>query len=286
MDRRNRVAMIPMIPMILAALIFTATYTLAGAKTPDNMPDDAPGHAVRRAEELMAEQRWNKAAVVLDEALLTAPDDHDLHLQRGRCALGQMELSAAGEHFEKTLSLAAELEGEVALSWRDAALRALKEDKLDRAVAMFAKAFYRDQALGDELGALTIEAAQKVADEDKRAGYMTRAVAWAGIEPVLKAGISHYSRTFGPPRRVYLENPGWVEVARLRPGDEFLYLSGQPFQQRDAATIRIVPAAVTQPIKLTVSERDTKGGADTLIRFARHQLPTSAYIWLLPGAKK
>lgn len=281
MKRRNPASTVL---VILAALIFSVSGAFAmdapAAATLDKTD------AARRAEALMDGKHWQEAAAVLDKALLTASEYHDLHLMRGRCALGLMALSEAGEHFARALSLSTGLEGAVALGWRDAALQALEEDKLDRAVAMFAKAFYHDRALGDELGALTIGAAQEVTDEDKRAGYLTRAVAWTGTRPVIEASIAHYSRTFGPPLKIYLENPGWVDVARLNPGDELLYLSEKQFQQRDDATIRIVPVAVTQPMKLTVTERDTKDAADTLIRVARHQLPTSAYIWLLPGTNK
>lgn len=243
--------------------------------------------ALRRALDpvvtLIEEGRWQECADKLDSTLKEAPQDHNLHLRRGKCALGLMDLTTATRHFSRALSLAPTLEKEVGASWHEAGLTALEGGEADRAVAMFAKAFSHNRELGPSLGRLTIETAQKLDDEARRASYMTRAVAWSGPGPVLEAGIAYYSRAFGPPRKVYLDNPGWAPLARLRPGDRILYLSEQPFKQRDAATMRILPAAVTNPMALTLEERDTGGGTDTEVQLGRHNLPARIYLWLIPS---
>lgn len=212
----------------------------------------------------------------------TAAADASASLRRGRAALSAGDYGSAEEQFSEAVRLDPETKASVGTAWRDAGKRAIDAGNAERAAALFSKAFYNDPTLGPEVGRLLLAAAATIPEEEARARLVVRATVWSGAEAVLEATAAYLEKTLGPPRRVYLEYPGWVELAKVKPGDELIYLSAQQIRQRDGATVRLLPASVESPVRYIFVSEDMGGASESQVSLARDRYPAKICVWLIP----
>lgn len=163
----------------------------------------------------------------------------------------------------------------------------MRDKNLARTSASFTKAVSLDKTLGQQLGIDLIKAADLLTDENERARLVKRASSWSGSAYAALRSASYYARKFGPSRKLKLDEPGWVALVEgLRPGDVIHYVSSEKLQQKDAVSVRILPAAVELPVKLAITAGDVNETGETTLWVGRADKPVEAWFWILPGGVK
>lgn len=243
----------------------------------------APVMAVDKGAVLMRDGRWREAEAVYAERAAKSGSDAEARLNLGVSRLKQGDYGGAESAFAEATSLNPTFSGAVARAWKTEGDSALKNDKPDRALALYAKSLVIAPSEARELGEKVLDAANGIRIETERARIVSRAARWAGADYAVKKSSEYYRTKLGQPRTTSLDEAGWAKIGKLKTGDSVYYLSPEPVRQKDSSSLRILPAAVEIPLRLTIEEKDTKGTGETEILLGKHEKPAKVYFWLMPG---
>lgn len=243
----------------------------------------SPALALDEGASLMMDGRWREAEKHYAERAGRNASDADARLNLGICRLRLGDFGGADAAFADAVAANPTFSQGVARTWKMEGTRALKDGKPDRALAFYAKALVLTPSEAPALGTELLEAADRLEDETERARIVSRAAKWAGAEEAAHRSALYFRKKLGPARSASLDETGWAKIGKLRTGDRLYYLSTEPIRQKDGGSLRILPATVEIPLRLTVEEKDTNGTGETDVLLGKHEKPARVWFWLMPG---
>lgn len=242
-----------------------------------------PCHAAAEGELLMREGRYRDAAKVFSAKAAKNASDGASRLNLGICLLKLGDFTGADAALADAVAANPNFTESVSRAWKEEGAASIRQGKPDRALALYAKALLLTPSDAPELGKNLIAAADALEDETARARIVARASRWAGAEYAVESSATWFRKKLGLPRKAALDEEGWANIGAVRPGDAIYYLSNEPVRQRDAGSIRILPASIEAPLKLVVEVKDTLGAEKTEIWLGKHDKAAKVFYWLIPG---
>ena len=131
----------------------------------------------------------------------------------------------------------------------------------------------------NELGVKLLKMANSQKTVGAREAYAKQALNYVDKNTYLDSSVQYYTELLGSPKKILLNEEGWIKADKLQNGNRLHYLSSNDFWEKDQDPQTVFRARNFVKPGKGVKFYRLKGG-ETTVYFKKKGIPTTVYYWV------